>query len=274
MSEVAGISRPAGHMEGEQAAAPWCPPRAAAPVWPERLDLPPGVLPRQNLREAERLGIITTTAIEIPESGFQPASLDLLLGPTAYRIGSSFLPGDVRPCGSASGICRSTRGSTFAQAASLSQIARISSPSWRGSGSPQTCAPSPTPRAPRAASTSSPASSRTTPIRFDQVAPGYEGRSLARGVLPLLPVEGACRDGPQPAALHRRGSTSDAGVPLQLPPSAPETVRIQLRPPPQEPDMGRDRGWAHASRLQGEAPQQCLARSRPNRPRPARVLGT
>ncbi|MXZ88044.1 MAG: 2'-deoxycytidine 5'-triphosphate deaminase, partial [Dehalococcoidia bacterium] len=94
MSEVADVSHEVEPIEGEQAAAPWCPPPAAEPVWPETWDLPPGVLPRQRLREAEDLGIITTTAVEIPESGFQPASLDLLLGPTAYRIGSSFLPGD------------------------------------------------------------------------------------------------------------------------------------------------------------------------------------
>lgn len=82
----------------EQAQAPWARPAPPEPattaIWPEHWDLPLGILPRQRLREAERLGIVTTNASEIPDDSFQPASLDLLLGPVAFRIGASFLPGD------------------------------------------------------------------------------------------------------------------------------------------------------------------------------------
>ena len=57
--------------------------------------MPSGILPRQHLRKAERLGIITSVDGEaIPEENFQPASLDLRLGSRAYRIRTSFLPGD------------------------------------------------------------------------------------------------------------------------------------------------------------------------------------
>ncbi len=79
-----------------QATAPWgeetAVPLGTAPAWPKQWDLPTGIVTRQWLREAERLGIITSD-FRIPEDSFQPASLDLLLGPTAYRIRASFLPG-------------------------------------------------------------------------------------------------------------------------------------------------------------------------------------
>jgi dCTP deaminase len=65
----------------------------------ERLGLGPdvqGVLPSQTLREAIDLGMMDSGDYKIPGSSIQPASLDLRLGPVAYRIRSSFLP-DSRP---------------------------------------------------------------------------------------------------------------------------------------------------------------------------------
>src|SRR5437899_2307079 len=56
-----------------------------------------GVLPRQTLRAAIEAGWVASDG-EIPDRNLQPASLDLTLGPVAYRLRSSFLPGsrDVR----------------------------------------------------------------------------------------------------------------------------------------------------------------------------------
>jgi dCTP deaminase len=59
------------------------------------LDLPadaPGVLPGQLLEAAVAAGVIDGGDYKIHTSAIQPASLDLRLGPTAYRIRSSFLP--------------------------------------------------------------------------------------------------------------------------------------------------------------------------------------
>jgi dCTP deaminase len=53
---------------------------------------PKGVLPRQDLRTLIEAGHITSTA-PIPTQNIQPASLDLTLGDTAYRLRCSFLPG-------------------------------------------------------------------------------------------------------------------------------------------------------------------------------------
>ena len=52
----------------------------------------PGVLPRQVLRSAIEAGWIGTST-SIPDANVQPASLDLTLGPVAYRLRCSFLPG-------------------------------------------------------------------------------------------------------------------------------------------------------------------------------------
>lgn len=52
----------------------------------------PGVLPRQSIRTAIDAGWISSTR-GIPDSNLQPASLDLTLGPIAYRLRCSFLPG-------------------------------------------------------------------------------------------------------------------------------------------------------------------------------------
>jgi dCTP deaminase len=51
-----------------------------------------GVLARRHLLEAIASGVITADD-PIPESNAQPASLDLRLGPVAYRMRCSFLPG-------------------------------------------------------------------------------------------------------------------------------------------------------------------------------------
>ena len=55
-----------------------------------------GVLPSQSLRRAVEAGLIEAGDFTIPDSNIQPASIDLRLGETAYRIRSSFLP-DRRP---------------------------------------------------------------------------------------------------------------------------------------------------------------------------------
>jgi dCTP deaminase len=52
----------------------------------------PGILPTQWLRKAVSQGLIFSDRT-IPESSFQPASLDLRLGEKAYRLRCSFLPG-------------------------------------------------------------------------------------------------------------------------------------------------------------------------------------
>jgi len=55
-----------------------------------------GVLPVQWLKKAVRENVIRSEIYKIPQASFQPASLDLRLGETAYRLRSSFLPGDRR----------------------------------------------------------------------------------------------------------------------------------------------------------------------------------
>lgn len=64
-----------------------------------RLGLPEdarGVLPSQALVRAIDQGIIDAGDYRVPDEAIQPASVDLRLGETAYRIRSSFLP-DKRP---------------------------------------------------------------------------------------------------------------------------------------------------------------------------------
>jgi len=52
-----------------------------------------GVLPNQHLAQAVDAGVITSgSGSEIPPGNVQPASLDLRLGPVAYRLRCSFLP--------------------------------------------------------------------------------------------------------------------------------------------------------------------------------------
>lgn len=57
------------------------------------MSLRPGVLPFQWLRRATVEGWVYAPQFEVEECQLQPASLDLRLGPVAYRIRSSFLPG-------------------------------------------------------------------------------------------------------------------------------------------------------------------------------------
>jgi len=54
----------------------------------------PGVLPNQLLVEAVGAGWIEAGDYRVPEEHVQPASLDLRLGETAYRMRCSFLPHD------------------------------------------------------------------------------------------------------------------------------------------------------------------------------------
>ena len=54
---------------------------------------PAGVLADADLRRAVAEGWVRAKD-EIPESSYQPASLDLRLGPTAHRLRSSFLPSE------------------------------------------------------------------------------------------------------------------------------------------------------------------------------------
>lgn len=56
-------------------------------------DLGQGVLPRQSIRHGVDAGWISSITGLIPDHHFQPASLDLSLGPVAYRLRCSFLPG-------------------------------------------------------------------------------------------------------------------------------------------------------------------------------------
>jgi dCTP deaminase len=55
--------------------------------------LPGGVLPIQWLHRAVQEGWLCAPEVPFEQGQFQPASLDLRLGPVAYRIRSSFLPG-------------------------------------------------------------------------------------------------------------------------------------------------------------------------------------
>ena len=52
-----------------------------------------GILPSQRIEELIKAGHISA---QVPISGdqIQPASMDLRLGPVAYRVRASFLPGD------------------------------------------------------------------------------------------------------------------------------------------------------------------------------------
>ncbi len=54
-----------------------------------------GIFPSDWLRRAVAEGIISAGEYRIPDESFQPASLDLRLGPKAYRLRCSFLPHDM-----------------------------------------------------------------------------------------------------------------------------------------------------------------------------------
>lgn len=57
--------------------------------------MPQGVLPAQNLRQLAAQGAIQASPALLPDQ-IQPASLDLRLGPLAYRVRASFLVGQAR----------------------------------------------------------------------------------------------------------------------------------------------------------------------------------
>ena len=222
----------------EQAVAPWRPPPAAAPVWPERWDVPPGVLPSQRLREAERLGVVATTASELPGESFQPASLDLLLGPVAHRIASSFLPGD------------------FTVRERLDELGLDRGIDIRSGGILEPGRPYLIPlmerlRLPRNVRAFANPKSSTGRVdiftrvvtdrshRFDDIAAGYEGglwlEVFSRSFLVKVHAGLALNqlrliaDGP--------GAPSAGGNAAGPAPGAPETVRIQLRPASREPAL-------------------------------------
>ena len=52
-----------------------------------------GILPSQSLREMVEQGREILLAAPLDQDQIQPASLDLRLGPIAYRVRASFLPG-------------------------------------------------------------------------------------------------------------------------------------------------------------------------------------
>ena len=236
MSEVMDVSHEIEPTEGEQAAAPWCPPPPAEPVWPDTWNLPPGVAPRQTLREAERLGILTTTAVEIPESGFQPASLDLLLGPTAYRIGSSFLPGDCTVRERLTDL-QIDKGIDIRNGGILEPKRPYLIPLMEGLRLPDNVRAFTNPK-----SSTGRVDIFTRVVtdyshRFDDIAPGYEGalwlEVFSRSFLVKVHAGMALNQ-----LRFIVEDPSGAEAPPALPPSAPETVRIQLRPSPEEPDGG------------------------------------
>lgn len=51
-----------------------------------------GIFPSQTIRDLIASGKLRSR-IELTEEQIQPASVDLRLGPTAYRVQASFLPG-------------------------------------------------------------------------------------------------------------------------------------------------------------------------------------
>ena len=53
-----------------------------------------GIFPSHWLRQAVDSGLVSSAEYRIPDESFQPASLDLRLGPKAYRLRCSFLPHD------------------------------------------------------------------------------------------------------------------------------------------------------------------------------------
>jgi dCTP deaminase len=68
-------------------------PSTASPPQDPIMSLRAGVLPMQWLQRAAHDGWMASSGAPIEERQFQPSSLDLRLGPVAYRIRSSFLPG-------------------------------------------------------------------------------------------------------------------------------------------------------------------------------------
>ena len=60
---------------------------------PPPIEGPTGLLVSQQIAELIEQGVITST-VPVESSQIQPASMDLRLGPVAYRVQASFLPGE------------------------------------------------------------------------------------------------------------------------------------------------------------------------------------
>ena len=241
MPEAAAAPPETAPPAGEQAAAPWRPPPPPAPVWPEVWDAPPGVLPRQRIREAERLGVIATTAVELPESGFQPASLDLILGPTAYRIGSSFLPGD---CTVRERLDRLKldKGIDIRSGGILEPNRPYLIPLMERLRLPTNVRAFANPK-----SSTGRVDVFTRVVtdyshRFDVIAPAYEGalwlEVFSRSFLVKVHAGMALNQ----LRFTLEDPAGGPPPPADPPASAPETVSIQLRPSAKEPDMGETDG--------------------------------
>jgi hypothetical protein len=67
-------------------------PQAASPTTPEYRKT--GIIPSQGITDLVRAGEIASL-VGIEPDQIQPASIDLRLGPRAYRVQASFLPGPV-----------------------------------------------------------------------------------------------------------------------------------------------------------------------------------
>jgi dCTP deaminase len=63
------------------------------PLFPELVDLEskPGILPWQEIKRLVQIGAISP---DVPDSQIQPASIDLRVGPQAFRVQASFLRGN------------------------------------------------------------------------------------------------------------------------------------------------------------------------------------
>ena len=220
----------------EQATAPWRPPPSPAPVWPERWDVPPGVLPGQRLREAERLGIVTTSAYEIPDDSFQPASLDLLLGPVAHRVATSFLPGDrtVRERLNELGL---DKGIDIRSGGILEPRRPYLIPLMEGLRLPANVRAFANPKSSTGRVDVFTRLVTDRSHRFDDIAAGYEGglwlEVFSRSFLVKVHAGMALNqlrliaDGPPDPSGAANGAAPD--------PAVPGTLRIQLRPPEREP---------------------------------------
>jgi dCTP deaminase len=60
----------------------------------EIFEYPAGVLPDHEIRRLIKHGCVSSPSAPISDQAVQPASLDLHLGPVAYRLRCSFVPGD------------------------------------------------------------------------------------------------------------------------------------------------------------------------------------
>ena len=163
----------------------------------------PGVLPSQLLAEAIEAGYVDAGELRIPKESIQPASLDLRLGESAFRIRCSFLPGadtverkvedyvfdelDLRRDGA---VLETNRPYLIPLAERLAPPAHV-----RGKANPK--------------SSTGRVDVFTRVItdyghRFDEIAPGYDG-PLYLEVVPLsFPIRVQAGPVAQPAPAHGR----------------------------------------------------------------------